>query len=65
MKSMGVTLQSTYLTKNCKKKHCDIQLSCLADGPIVSTPLPFLPGGWGGEGGLARNSGEGVFEWEG
>ena len=22
MKSMGVTLQRTYLTKNCKKKHC-------------------------------------------
>ena len=31
MKSIGVTLQRIYLTKNCKKKKtlCDIQLSSL------------------------------------
>ena len=30
MKSIGVTLQRIYLTKNCKKKTlCDIQLSSL------------------------------------
>ena len=29
MKLIGATLQRTYLTKNCKKKHCDIQLNSL------------------------------------